>query len=153
MIPNLVSNVLCQYWIGESINSSRFTSLSRYIQRVLDRAKLSNSVVFISLYYIYKISQAMPERKAIGSEIRLFVAAILLADSFLNDNCYSVSTWSTFTSFSNSSIVKMKSESLKILKYQLALPMPFHIWVGRIFNREYPIHPLYPMMPASIKTY
>ncbi|PPQ73311.1 hypothetical protein CVT24_012310 [Panaeolus cyanescens] len=69
-----------------------------FMQKLLETTQVSQSVIVLSLHYIYRLKEwnrftpAQP-----GSEFRIAVAGLMMGNKFLDDNTYTNKTWSEHT--------------------------------------------------------
>lgn len=90
------------------IPSDKFVA---FVQSVLQATKVSDSIVRLSLYYIYKLKirhhglQGQP-----GSEYRLFLTSLILANKFLDDYTFTNETWSEVSHTPLPEITKMETQ-------------------------------------------
>ncbi|KAI8077918.1 cyclin-domain-containing protein [Gilbertella persicaria] len=124
-------------WAGsfKSIISSpkRHLTFKLYVQKVLKATQISCTCMILALYYIQKLRAAYPSIHAsIGSEVRLFTTALVLANKYLDDNTFTNKTWSEVSSISISELNIMEMEFLSALDYHLHLPQDeFYSWVNQ----------------------
>jgi hypothetical protein len=82
MVPKIWNN-------GTPYNNKRYHAFKLFCQRLLKATHISVNCILISLFYIYKLRFAYPNIKgSMGSEIRLFTTALVLANKFLDDNTF-----------------------------------------------------------------
>ena len=80
-----------------------------YVRSVLRATQVSHSVVVVALFYIYRLRVRHPNlRGHIGSEYRLFLISLVLANKFLDDHTYTNKTWSSVSRIPLSEISKME---------------------------------------------
>ncbi|KIY50058.1 hypothetical protein FISHEDRAFT_57776 [Fistulina hepatica ATCC 64428] len=66
-----------------------------FVQRVLETTQVSHSVIVLSLHYIYNYrAKNRTLGGASGSEYRVAIAGLMMANKFLDDNTYTNKTWS-----------------------------------------------------------
>ncbi|KZT68846.1 hypothetical protein DAEQUDRAFT_727498 [Daedalea quercina L-15889] len=85
----------------------------RFMQKVLETTQVSQSVIVLALHYIYR----MKARNRFttghpGSEYRVAIAALMMANKFVDDNTYTNKTWSEVSGIELSEINKMEKEFL-----------------------------------------
>lgn len=74
-------------WSSTTIK--RHESFRVFCHKVLKATQISSACVLLSLYYIHRLRSAYPAIHAsIGSEVRLFTTALILANKFLDDNTF-----------------------------------------------------------------
>ncbi|OZJ06951.1 hypothetical protein BZG36_00132 [Bifiguratus adelaidae] len=95
-------------------------AFKKFCLQVLNATQLSESVVLLSLKYIAKLLIASPSiQGAEGSEYRLFVVALMLANKFLDDNTFTNKTWSEVTTMKVQDLDVMEIEFLSVLDFRL----------------------------------
>ncbi|KAH9920326.1 cyclin-domain-containing protein [Fomitopsis serialis] len=85
----------------------------RFMQKVLDTTQVSQSVIVLALHYIYR----MKARNRFttghpGSEYRVAIAALMMANKFVDDNTYTNKTWSEVSGIELTEVNKMEKEFL-----------------------------------------
>ncbi|KAL3898592.1 MAG: hypothetical protein SGCHY_002625 [Lobulomycetales sp.] len=101
-------------------NSTEATDLgerfTKYILIVLQKTHISSSAVLLSLCY----SSRRGERYSCPIELfKSWTAALMLADSYLNDNAFSARSWATVTGLPKAEIARMKRHALCALDFSL----------------------------------
>lgn len=72
--------------------SDRFQA---FVHNILKTTQVSDSVMILALYYIYRLKTRHPQLQGqAGSEHRLFLTSLILANKFLDDYTYTNKTWS-----------------------------------------------------------
>lgn len=80
-----------------------------FVKNVLRITQVSRSVVALSLYYIYRLKMRHPGLEGqMGSEYRLFLTSLVLANKFLDDHTYTNKTWSDVSHIPLKEITKME---------------------------------------------
>lgn len=78
-------------WAGTNdlFHPKRHTAFKNYVYKVLKATQLSCTCIIVALYYIQRLRIAYPLIQAsMGSEVRLFTTALMLANKFLDDNTF-----------------------------------------------------------------
>lgn len=145
-------------WAGSfrNITSSpkRHLTFKLYVQKILKATQISCTCMILALYYIQKLRSAYPLIHAsIGSEVRLFTTALVLANKYLDDNTFTNKTWSEVSSIPVNELNIMEMEFLSALNYTLHLPQDgFYAWVNQcqqwwmtpnLIESASPAHPLF----------
>ncbi|GBE78572.1 cyclin-domain-containing protein [Sparassis latifolia] len=84
-----------------------------FMQKVLETTQVSQSVIVLSLHYIYRMkarnrfTSGQP-----GSEYRVAMAALMMANKFVDDNTYTNKTWSEVSGIDLVELNKMEREFL-----------------------------------------
>ncbi|EIN13173.1 hypothetical protein PUNSTDRAFT_123340 [Punctularia strigosozonata HHB-11173 SS5] len=91
-----------------------------FMQKLLETTQVSQSVIVLSLHYIYRLK----ERNALtngqpGSEFRVAVAALMMANKFVDDNTYTNKTWSEVSGILLDDINRMEREFLRGIDFGL----------------------------------
>jgi hypothetical protein len=110
-------------------------ALAAYVKRIMNSTtnNVCQTVLYMALLYIMKLSKNMPQKRAKKSEYRIIVTALMLADTFVNDNSYTVASWSQVTNFANAELVGMRREFLETIGYNLSISAEdYSAWVTRI---------------------
>ncbi|KAI0666197.1 cyclin-domain-containing protein [Trametes maxima] len=85
----------------------------RFMQKVLETTQVSQSVIVLSLRYIYRLKARNPFTSGqAGSEYRVAIAALMLANKFVDDNTYTNKTWSEVSGIELSEVNRMEREFL-----------------------------------------
>ncbi|CAO3591402.1 unnamed protein product [Absidia cylindrospora] len=96
------------------------TAFQNFCQQILTATQLSEAVVMLSLKYIAKLLQTSPNvQGAQGSEYRLFVVALLLANKFHDDNTFTNKTWADVSGMKLHELDIMELEFLSVLDFKL----------------------------------
>lgn len=100
---------------------SRFVA---FVKDTLRTTQVSISVLILALLYIRRLKLQHPQLKGHeGSEYRLCVTALMLANKFLDDHTYTNKTWSDISGISLKDVTKMEVE------FWLGLQMRIHVSV------------------------
>ncbi|TFY60986.1 hypothetical protein EVJ58_g4801 [Rhodofomes roseus] len=96
-----------------SLQFSVSPAFVRFMQKVLETTQVSQSVIVLALHYIYR----MKARNRFttghpGSEYRVAIAALMMANKFVDDNTYTNKTWSEVSGIDLIEINKMEKEFL-----------------------------------------
>ncbi|CDS09411.1 hypothetical protein LRAMOSA10771 [Lichtheimia ramosa] len=103
-----------------SCNTKRHESFKVFCHKVLKATQISSACVLLSLYYIHRLRSAYPAIHAsIGSEVRLFTTALILANKFLDDNTFTNKTWSDVSGIPVRELNIMEVEFLSALNYNI----------------------------------
>ncbi|GJJ13839.1 hypothetical protein Clacol_008096 [Clathrus columnatus] len=91
-----------------------------FMQKLLQTTQVSQSVIVLSLHYIYRLKEEnhFTNGKA-GSEFRVAVVALMLANKFIDDNTYTNKTWSDVSGIELQEINKMEREFLRGVDFRL----------------------------------
>lgn len=80
-----------------------------FVKDVLRMTQVSRSVIAFSLLYVYRLKVRHPNLEGqVGSEYRLFLTSLVLANKFLDDHTYTNKTWSDVSKIPLKEITKME---------------------------------------------
>ncbi|KAI0697154.1 cyclin-domain-containing protein [Cytidiella melzeri] len=104
----------------------------RFMQKVLETTQVSQSVIVLALHYIYRLkirnryTNGQP-----GSEYRVSIAALMMANKFLDDNTYTNKTWSEVSGIGLEEINTMEREFLLGIDFGLYVDKATYIsWLN-----------------------
>ncbi|WVQ76318.1 hypothetical protein IAR50_005983 [Cryptococcus sp. DSM 104548] len=95
----------------------------KFAARLLQVTMVSHSVTLVSLLYVYRLKTRNAFFSTPGSEHRPFVAALMLANKYLDDNTYTNATWSELAGIALPEINQMETEFLAGLGYELGVEL------------------------------
>ena len=82
-----------------------------FVTRVLTTTQVSDSVIKLCLYYIYRLKVRHNGLQGeTGSEYRLFLTSLIMANKFLDDYTFTNKTWAEITNMSLHEITKMEAQ-------------------------------------------
>ncbi|KAG7090526.1 hypothetical protein E1B28_009635 [Marasmius oreades] len=85
----------------------------QFTQKLLETTQVSQSVIVLSLHYIYRLKERNRfTTAASGSEFRIAVAGLMMANKFLDDNTYTNKTWSEVSGIDLNEVNRMEREFL-----------------------------------------
>ncbi|OXG52006.1 hypothetical protein C355_02034 [Cryptococcus neoformans Th84] len=94
---------------------------SEFVARLLQVTMVSHSVTLVAILYVYRLKMRNMFYSTPGSENRPFVAALMLANKYLDDNTYTNATWSELAGIPLTEISRMETEFLVGLNYELGV--------------------------------
>ncbi|KAF9467009.1 cyclin-domain-containing protein [Collybia nuda] len=104
----------------------------QFMQKLLETTQVSQSVIVLSLHYIYRLKErnhftpAQP-----GSEFRIAVAGLMMANKFLDDLTYTNKTWSEVSGIDLPEINRMEREFLMGVDFSLYVDKPtYESWLN-----------------------
>ncbi|KAG5652828.1 hypothetical protein H0H81_003452 [Sphagnurus paluster] len=104
----------------------------QFMQKLLETTQVSQSVIVLSLHYIYRLkdrNRFTPAQS--GSEFRIAVAGLMMANKFLDDNTYTNKTWSEVSGIDLTEINKMEREFLVAVDFNLYVDKPtYESWLN-----------------------
>ncbi|KAL8287401.1 hypothetical protein RQP46_003259 [Phenoliferia psychrophenolica] len=102
----------------------------RFCDSLLATTQISHSVVLLALLFIHRLKASNSINGAPGSEHRLTVTALMLANKILDDNTYTAKTWSDVSSLELKALVAAEVEFLQGLSWRLNVSeREFRGWV------------------------
>ncbi|KAI9509873.1 cyclin-domain-containing protein [Russula earlei] len=103
-----------------------------FMQKLLQTTQLSQSVIVLSLHYVFRLKERNSGTVAHpGSEFRVAVAALMMANKFVDDNTYTNKTWSEVSGIELNEINKMEREFLAGIDFNLYVDKETYVrWVG-----------------------
>ncbi|KAK2464867.1 hypothetical protein APHAL10511_002943 [Amanita phalloides] len=117
-------------------------TFAQFMRKLLETTQVSQSVIVLSLHYIYNLrgkNRFTPAQP--GSEFRIAVAGLMMANKFLDDNTYTNKTWSEVSGIDLSEINKMEREFLLGVDFNLYVDKPtYESWLnllkGLVLTKE-----------------
>ncbi|KAF8735772.1 hypothetical protein AX14_001491 [Amanita brunnescens Koide BX004] len=104
----------------------------QFMRKLLETTQVSQSVIVLSLHYIYNLrgkNRFTPAQP--GSEFRIAVAGLMMANKFLDDNTYTNKTWSEVSGIDLSEINRMEREFLLGVDFNLYVDKPtYESWLN-----------------------
>jgi hypothetical protein len=95
------------------------TTFLNFVTTVLSQTNSSSSIIILSLFYMKKLSTRVCLTGACGSEYRIWLTSLILADVCLNDNAFLMESWSKVSNLGATEIVAMRREFLTGLRFDL----------------------------------
>ncbi|KAI8645867.1 cyclin-domain-containing protein [Parasitella parasitica] len=124
-LAEFVAHMVPKIWAGSSFTTTTTTGTARsnsfrlFCQNMIKSTQVSSPCVLVALLYIYKLRTAYPSiRASMGSEVRLFTTALILANKFLDDNTFTNKSWSEVSSVPLVELNIMEMEFLSALNYK-----------------------------------
>ncbi|TFK38782.1 cyclin-domain-containing protein [Crucibulum laeve] len=106
--------------LSTSLQLSATPTFIQFMQKLLETTQVSQSVIVLSLHYIYRLKERNRFTPAqSGSEFRIAVAGLMMANKFLDDNTYTNKTWSEVSGISLDEINRMEREFLLGVDFNL----------------------------------
>ncbi|KAF7794696.1 hypothetical protein EIP86_005834 [Pleurotus ostreatoroseus] len=104
----------------------------RFMQKVLETTQVSQSVIVLSLQYIYRLKERNRSTNGhAGSEYRVAIAALMMANKFVDDNTYTNKTWSDVSGIALEEINRMEREFLQGIDFDLYVDEPsYQTWLN-----------------------
>ncbi|KAI9478847.1 MAG: cyclin-domain-containing protein [Benjaminiella poitrasii] len=123
-ISELVVQMVPKIWTGNiTFLSANYSSAFRfYCQNIFKTTQISNACVLVALFYIYRLRYSYPSIQAsMGSEVRLFTTALILANKYMDDNTFTNKTWSEVSGIPLKELNIMEREFLAALQYKICI--------------------------------
>jgi hypothetical protein len=100
-LSEFVSQMVPKIWNNNTMTMDRLNCFKLFCQNIIKSTQISSSCILVALFYIYRLRFAYPAiRGSIGSEVRLFTTALVLANKFLDDNTFTNKVSSSDNSYS-----------------------------------------------------
>lgn len=122
-LSEFVAQMVPKIWTGSSFTTTNRSNTFRlFCQNIIKSTQISSPCILVALLYIYKLRFAYPSiRGSMGSEVRLFTTALILANKFLDDNTFTNKTWSEVSSVPLNELNIMEMEFLSALHYKTCI--------------------------------
>ncbi|KAL1740195.1 hypothetical protein HDZ31DRAFT_2633, partial [Schizophyllum fasciatum] len=102
----------------------------QFMQKMLETTQVSHSVIVLSLFYIRRLRIKSRTLAQAGSEFRIAVAGLMMANKFLDDNTYTNKTWADVSAMTLDQVNRMEREFLEGVDYNLYVDQrEFESWV------------------------
>ncbi|CDK27530.1 unnamed protein product [Kuraishia capsulata CBS 1993] len=111
--------------------------LQFFIKEILKRSKSSYRVVQLALFYVIRLQEQLdkPEDEVFKCPKRCFLACLILASKFLQDNNFTMKSWSSLTGLKTSELLRNEMVVLKTLDYRLNISsVTYHDWVNLLYR-------------------
>ncbi|KAJ7232437.1 hypothetical protein B0H12DRAFT_1192332, partial [Mycena haematopus] len=106
-----------------------------FTQKLLETTQVSQSVIVLALHYIHRLRQRNAGTPAQpGSEFRVAVAGLMMANKFLDDNTYTNATWAAVSLIPLAQINTMEREFLLGCEYNLYVSRRVYEDWGRLLR-------------------
>ncbi|KAF7317367.1 hypothetical protein HMN09_00473000 [Mycena chlorophos] len=110
-------------------------SFVTFTQKLLETTQLSQSAIVLALHFIHRLrlrNKGIPAQA--GSEFRVAVAGLMMANKFLDDNTYTNATWASVSSIPLAQINTMEREFLSGCNYALYVSAKVYEDWGRLLR-------------------
>lgn len=106
---------------------------AQFCSTILHNAQMPYPVVMLALAFVHRVKSVSTIRGLPGSEIRIFVCALMSAAKFLLDNSFSNKTWRTLSCIPLVELNATEIEFLSIMNYDLSMPTAvYDQWIGLV---------------------
>ena len=117
-------------------SQQQYLSFKQFVERALTATNVTSSAVILSLKYIHRLGMKVPLLGNSGSEYRIWLTSIMLADCFLNDNAFTTASWAEVSGFSIGECCTMRREFLNAISFELAVDTQEYIeWLNFLEER------------------
>ncbi|KAI7896547.1 cyclin-domain-containing protein [Mucor mucedo] len=133
-LSEFVAHLVPKIWTGTPfMTTDRLNLFRTFCQNIIKATQISSSCILVALFYIYRLRFAYPSiRGSMGSEVRLFTTALILANKFLDDNTFTNKTWSEVSSVPLHELNIMEMEFLSALQYRTCVHhVQFFSWTSQ----------------------
>ena len=134
-------------------NQQRLSEFNQFVKKIIRSTapNVTANVVIMALYYVFKLRSAtrhLPMQFGQRCEFRIWLTALMVSDSYLNDNSYTCKSWAQVSGFTAKECATMKREFLQAVHFSLAsTKADFLNWL-RIL-RKYSIRSEIPNYPSK----
>ena len=90
-----------------------------FVQKLLETTQVSQSVIVLSLHYIWRFKRLMAVVGPAGSEYRIAVVGLMMANKFLDDNTYTNKTWAEVSGIPLADVNHTEAEFLRGIAHNL----------------------------------
>lgn len=115
-----------------------------YIHRLITTTAVSQSVVVVALFYLYKARAHLQRLLIMGDVVDqtmaygMCAASLMLGNKFLDDNTYTSRTWATLSGYTLWEINDCERKLLQALDFQLNITLPEYNEWWRILSEYKP---------------
>jgi hypothetical protein len=121
-LAELVAILLFKIWRGKKPTLSQFNNLRQFISNCIVPTQLTYPVVIQALAYVHRLKQRFPNLPDLeGSECRVFLVGLIVANKHLDDCNYTNKVWSQVSSITNEEINMMEMEYLEVMEFDTFL--------------------------------
>ncbi|KAK0544471.1 hypothetical protein OC846_006061 [Tilletia horrida] len=119
-----------------SLRMQPSNSFVAFIKNLLSTTQVSSSVIILALLYIFRLKSRHPELHGQeGSEYRLSVTSLMLANKWLDDHTYLNKTWSELSGIELRDVTKMEREFWSGLGMDISVSdIEFQKWLQKVEN-------------------
>jgi hypothetical protein len=121
-LASFVSNLVITVLYTKSAQTSSSTlqaRLTKYVLALFQKTHISTSSIMLSLLYCYRLKLKTGTTDSQECLFKSYSGALILADSFLNDNAFSTKSWSIVTGLTKTDVSTLKREMLIQLNFEL----------------------------------
>ncbi|KAF7329560.1 hypothetical protein MKEN_00218900 [Mycena kentingensis (nom. inval.)] len=130
LVAEKTCEMICYLWFAPAPASSSQTptplqliptpQFVAFTQKLLETTQLSQSAIVLALHFIHRLrtrNRGIPAQE--GSEFRVCVAGLMLANKMLDDNTYTNATWASVSSIPLEQVNTMEREFLVGIEHGL----------------------------------
>nr|KAJ3401368.1 hypothetical protein HK105_004496 [Polyrhizophydium stewartii] len=122
-LAHFVTSLVFMLWRSLQLDEldPAFVQFQEYVAKLLTATSnnVTPPVILTSLKYLERLRKAVGAPGAAGSEFRIWVTALSLADAFVNDNAYTAKSWADVSGIPPVECVSMRKEFLAAIGYNL----------------------------------
>ncbi|PIA19395.1 hypothetical protein COEREDRAFT_79317 [Coemansia reversa NRRL 1564] len=106
----------------------------KFCSELLRSTQIAVPIVMLALLYVQRFKQRFPGLYGgSGSEYRMFVVALMLSSKILEDNTFTVQTWSEVSHLPVKELIIMQREFLLALDHRLHVTdTEYNAWIGKL---------------------
>jgi len=106
---------------GTILQSQEFINFKQFIYTVVNRTSMPFNAITLAMLYLQRLKKYHPQCRsaAVGSSARLLLAAVVISNKYLQDDCYDNKTWSNVSGFAVAEVNKMEQELLHFCSYNM----------------------------------
>ncbi|CAB4253808.1 similar to Saccharomyces cerevisiae YHR071W PCL5 Cyclin [Maudiozyma barnettii] len=124
-ISNLMSNSTSQFLITDSKINNSFNKNIKFLTEVLKRSKSNKLIAMLASHYFKQIYENLNSNKIndlpefAKCSKRIFLTCLILSHKFINDNTFSMKTWSSISGLPAKDLSTLERWCLHKLDYNL----------------------------------
>ncbi|KAI9016526.1 cyclin-domain-containing protein [Phycomyces nitens] len=136
-LADLCAFAVPNIWAGGSLKQplyqKRQGTFKLFCQQLIKATQISCACIVLALYYVHRLRETYPSvQGSIGSEVRLFTTALVLANKYLDDNTFTNKTWADVSHIPVHELNIMEVEFLSALNYRIHVPrLQFFSWASQ----------------------
>ncbi|ORX60699.1 hypothetical protein DM01DRAFT_242316, partial [Hesseltinella vesiculosa] len=131
-LADLCSYLVPRIWTGRVTRPvKRASAFKHFCQKLFKDTQISCGCIILALYYLQQLRIAYSVLPGtVGSDIRIFTVALILANKYLDDNTFTNKTWSEVSGIPTQELNRMEMEYLSALDFQIHVQcLRFCTWV------------------------
>ena len=121
-LSELMAVLLFKIWRGKKPSLHQFNSLRQFISNCIVPTQLTYPVVIQGLAYVHRLKQKFPKLPDLeGSECRVFLVGLIVANKHMDDCNYTNNVWSQVSGITTPEINMMEMEYLNVMEFETFL--------------------------------